>query len=154
MNSLRPLAAARTRALSQQAVRRGLSSKAPSPLQGDAGPLATRVHHAMTLALVVATPVYFLIPEKSANGTLATTFGLAWTATVAAHSWIGLNYVATDYVPKISKSLLGPARYANLAIAAITILGMSKIVMSPGGIKGVMTPLWRPKTKKDPLKDF
>jgi hypothetical protein len=33
-------------------------------------------------------------------------------------------------------------------------LGMSKIVMSPGGIKGVMTPLWRPKTKKDPLKDF
>ena len=72
---------------------RGFSAKAPAPLEADSGGLATHVHHAMTLGLAVATPVYFLIPESYANSAIGTAFGLAWVTTVTAHSWIGLNYV-------------------------------------------------------------
>uniref|UniRef100_A0A7S3PCE6 Succinate dehydrogenase [ubiquinone] cytochrome b small subunit n=1 Tax=Amphora coffeiformis TaxID=265554 RepID=A0A7S3PCE6_9STRA len=150
----RSLITSRASVLMKQAVRRGFSAKAPAPLEADSGKLATRVHHAMTVGLIVATPVYFLIPESSANGVVGTTFGLAWVTTVTAHSWIGLNYVCTDYVPKVSKALLGPSRYVNAAIAVITFLGMGKMCFAPGGIKGVLTALWKPKKKTDPLKDF
>ena len=143
--------------LLKQATRRGrgLSAKAPAPLEADSGGLATRVHHAMTIGLAVATPIYFLIPESYANSALGTTVGLAWTGTVTAHSWIGLNYVCTDYVPKVSKALLGPSRYVNAVIAVVTFLGLGKMCFAPGGIKGVLFALWRPKQQsKDPLKDF
>jgi succinate dehydrogenase hydrophobic anchor subunit len=133
---------------------RNLSAKAPAPLEADSGRWATHVHHAMTLGLAVATPIYFMIPESSANGAIGTAAGLALTTTISAHSWIGLNYVCTDYVPKISKALLGPSRFVSAGIAIVTLLGMGKMCFSPGGIKGVLYALWRPKPKTDPLKDF
>ena len=134
----------------QQVLRlRGFSAKAPAPLEADSGRLATHVHHTMTLGLAVITPLYFMIPESYANSVVGTTFGLAWTGTVTAHSWIGLNYVCTDYVPKVSKALLGPSRYVNAAIAVVTFLGMGKMCFAPGGIKGVLYALWRPKEKKE-----
>lgn len=150
---------ASSRALAQstkQALQRHrtFSAKAPAPLEADSGGLATHVHHTMTLGLAIFTPIYFLIPESSANSTLGTAAGLAWTGTVTAHSWIGLNYVCTDYVPKVSKALLGPSRYLNVGIALITFLGMGKMCFAPGGIKGVLMALWRPKKKDDILKDF
>lgn len=150
----RSMISSRASVLFKQAVRRGFSAKAPAPLEADSGGLATHVHHAMTVGLIVATPVYFGIPESWANGVVGTTFGLAWVTTVTAHSWIGLNYVCTDYVPKVSKALLGPSRYLNVAIAVVTFLGMGKMCFAPGGIKGVLAALWRPKKKTDPLKDF
>lgn len=154
MLSSRSLASSRL--FLKQAVRRTFGAKAPAPLEADSGGLATHVHHMMTLGLVISTPIYFLIPESSANGAVGTSLGLAWTTAVTGHSWIGLNYVCTDYVPKVSKALLGPARYVNMAIAVVTFLGLSKMCFSPGGIKGVLFALWRPKKKedKDILKDF
>ena len=141
----------------QRAIRqttRQLSAKAPAPLEADSGRLATHAHHAMTVGLAVATPLLFALPESYANSAVGTSLGLVWTTTVTAHSWIGLNYVCTDYVPKVSKALLGPARYVNVAIAAVTFLGLGKMCFAPGGIKGVLLALWRPKKKEDPLKDF
>mmetsp|Transcript_36138 Transcript_36138/g.75170 ORF Transcript_36138/g.75170 Transcript_36138/m.75170 type:complete len:151 (+) Transcript_36138:107-559(+) len=139
------------------AVRRAVTSRchnsrrffSSNPLASDVGPLATRVHHGMTLALAVLTPVYFAVPDKYTDGAANKTFGVLLSFNIAAHSHIGLNYVATDYVPKISKALLGPARVVILGFSAITLLGMSKMAMgSPGGIKGVVKGVWNPLPEK------
>ncbi len=56
-----------------------------------------------------------------------------------------MNYVATDYVPKLSKSLLGPARFLNLVLAGVTFVGMSKIALGEKGLRGTIMGLWRPE---------
>lgn len=120
-----------------------------NPLDADSGALATHVHHAMNLGLAVLTPVYFLIPDSYSDGMFNKAFGVYLAAHISVHSWIGLNYVATDYVPKISKALLGPSRYAIAGMAGITFLGLSRIaVSSEGGIKGCVKGLWT-SAKKD-----
>jgi hypothetical protein len=102
----------------------------------------------MTTFLVGATPLYFLIPMEG-FGVLDPVFGTVVAAAVAGHSWVGLNYIATDYVPKISKSLLGPARIANAALGAVTLIGMTAIAWNgKGGIKGCISGLWNPKKKE------
>lgn len=137
---------------SRSLVSRKMSIKA---LEGDSlGTLATRGHHAMTTSLAVLTPLYFMVPDSYTDGFMNKMFGVLLTANITAHSWIGLNYVCTDYVPKVSKALLGPSRYVNAALAVVTFLGMSKMaIMSPGGIKGVVKGLWDKDTKKKDL-DF
>lgn len=122
---------------------------ASGPLEGDAGNLATHGHHAMTTALIGLAPAYFLVPDSYTDGIFNKVFGVGLSATITAHSWIGLNYVATDYVPKLSKALLGPARIVNAGLAVVTFLGLSRIaVSSPGGIKGCVKGLWNPPKKE------
>lgn len=117
-----------------------------SALEGDSGNLATHVHHGMTVFLVGATPIVFLLPDSYTDGVAGKIFGGVVAATVAAHSWIGLNYVATDYVPKISKALIGPARMVNFGIGLITLVGLGKIAVNDkGGIKGAIKGLWTGK---------
>ncbi|KAL9182341.1 hypothetical protein ACHAXT_012993 [Thalassiosira profunda] len=134
--------------------RRALSDAAPkktsssSPLAGDTGKKATHLHHHMTTFLAAATPLYLLAPDAYTDGTLDKSFGLLLASAMAGHSWIGMNYVATDYVPKISKALLGPARVFNAALGALTFLGLAKIAFNgKGGIKGAVKGLWRPAAK-------
>jgi succinate dehydrogenase hydrophobic anchor subunit len=70
------------------------------------------------------------------DGLVDKAVGLLLTAHITAHQWIGMNYVATDYVPKVSKKLLGPARIVNAGISLCILLGLGQIsVSSPGGIK-------------------
>jgi succinate dehydrogenase hydrophobic anchor subunit len=122
---------------------------ASGPLEADSGVLATHVHHALSTALIGLTPAYFLVPESYTDGIFNKVFGVGLSATIAAHSWIGLNYVATDYVPKVSKALVGPARIANAGLAVITFVGLARIaVSSPGGIKGCLKGLWNPPKKE------
>jgi succinate dehydrogenase hydrophobic anchor subunit len=129
-----------TRLIGQRGPKRSFST---SPLEGDAGTLATHVHHGMTVFLVGATPIVFLMPDSYTDGIPGKVFGGIVATTVAAHSWIGLNYVVTDYVPKISKALVGPARMVNFGIGAITLLGLGKIAVNDkGGIKGAIKGLW------------
>lgn len=129
--------------------RRALSTKSPGPLDGDAGAAATHVHHAMTTFLAVATPAVFMVPDSWTDGFVDKAFGILVAVNVSAHSWVGLNYVVTDYVPKVSKSLLGPARIVTAGIGAITLLGLGRIaVSSEGGIKGAVKGLWSPKKKE------
>lgn len=141
-----------SRFVRHRVVTRQMSSK---PLEGDnIGTLATRGHHAMTTSLAFLTPLYFLVPDSYTGGAFNKAFGVFLSANIAAHSWIGLNYVATDYVPKVSKALLGPSRYVNAALAVVTFFGMSRVaVSSPGGIKDVVKGLWDKDTKKKDL-DF
>ena len=51
--------------------------------------------------------------------------GTLLAVNIGAHSWIGLNYVVTDYVPKVSKSLVGPARVVSAGIGAVTVVGLT-----------------------------
>ena len=57
--------------------------------------------------------------------------------------------MATDYVPKVSKALLGPSRVAIAGMSAVTFLGLSRIsIQSEGGIKGCLKGLWNPEKKE------
>ena len=75
--------------------------------------------------------------------------GLVLAATISFHSWMGMNYVCTDYIPKISKSLLGPSRIFNAGLGAVTLLGLGRIALSDPGIKGTIKGLWNPPPKKE-----
>lgn len=97
------------------------------------------------------TPIYLFAPLDSLPSVVDKSFSLAVSGTIAMHSWIGLNYVAVDYVPKISKSLLGPSRVLVAGVSVVTFLGLSKVsLMSEGGIKGLMKGLWG---KTEPKKE-
>jgi len=62
---------------------------------------------------------------------------------ISAHSWIGMNYVVTDYIPKINKALVGPSRIFTAAISGITLFGLTKLAINDkGGIKGAILALW------------
>ena len=57
--------------------------------------------------------------------------------------------MATDYVPKVSKALLGPSRVAIAGMTAVTFLGLSRVsIQSEGGIKGCVKGLWNPPQDK------
>ena len=120
--------------------------KSSSPLDGDAGNLATHVHHKMTTFLSIATPLYLLSPESMDNSIIDKSIGLLLAFNVSAHSWIGLNYVVTDYVPKVSRAMVGPARVLTAGIGAVTLVGLGKIATNDkGGLKGAALGLWKEK---------
>ena len=131
--------------------RRTVSAKSVGgPLEADSGIAATRVHHAITTFLVFATPAVFMVPDSWTDGFVDKAFGILVAASVSAHSWIGLNYVATDYVPKVSKSMVGPSRIACAGMSLVTLVGLSKIALnSEGGIKGTIKGLWNPPPKEE-----
>eukprot|EP00980_Cylindrotheca_fusiformis_P029585 scaffold23539_cov137-Cylindrotheca_fusiformis.AAC.10 len=83
------------------------------------------------------------------DGFVDKALGLLLAGHISVHQWIGMNYVATDYVPKVSKKLLGPARIFNAGLAAVIFLGVGRIaVSSEGGIKGCLKGLWNPPEEK------
>jgi succinate dehydrogenase hydrophobic anchor subunit len=134
--------------------RRLKSTYSPSchPLKSDEGNLATHIHHKVTTALALITPVYLLIPVDSKNLPAIPTqvdqgAGVAISALISLHSWIGLNYVVTDYIPKFSKSLVGPARTISAAMALVTLIGLGKIsLLNENGLRGLIwNGLWSPK---------
>ena len=104
----------------------------------------------MTTFLALTTPLYLLTPSSYTDGMVDKSFGLLFSTVMAGHSWIGMNYVATDYIPKISKGLVGPARVGNAILAGVTFLGLAKIsVNGKGGLRGTVGSLWRPKKKEE-----
>jgi succinate dehydrogenase hydrophobic anchor subunit len=133
-------AAARAPLLARRAV---ASSKkqfsSGNPLEADSGRFSTHNYHTITLSLALVTPAYFLVPSSMTDGFVDKALGILLAGHIAAHQWIGMNYVATDYVPKISKKLLGPARIVNAGLAAVILFGVGRIaVSSEGGIKGCL----------------
>ena len=54
-----------------------------------------------------------------------------------------MNYVLTDYVPKISKAALAPARGALMGVTALSILGLVKLNLEGPGVTGTLKSLWR-----------
>eukprot|EP00558_Chaetoceros_sp_UNC1202_P002430 CAMPEP_0197241990 /NCGR_PEP_ID=MMETSP1429-20130617/7861_1 /TAXON_ID=49237 /ORGANISM="Chaetoceros sp., Strain UNC1202" /LENGTH=110 /DNA_ID=CAMNT_0042701915 /DNA_START=137 /DNA_END=469 /DNA_ORIENTATION=+ len=104
----------------------------------------------MTTFLAVATPIYFLSPTDSIPSAVEKSFGALIAINVSAHSWIGLNYVVTDYVPKVNKAMVGPARIFTAGLGLLTLAGLGKIAVNDqGGIKGAVTGLWKKKEQKN-----
>jgi len=134
--------------------RRLLSTKpSSSPLNGDSGNIGTHVHHNLSMGLAVLAPIWFLMPDSYSDGIIDKGFGVLLAGNISAHSWIGLNYVATDYVPKISKALLGPSRVAIAGMTAITFFGLTSVsVQSEGGIKGCLKGIWIPSSSDEDRK--
>jgi len=132
----------------------GGGSGSTGPLQGDSGNLATHIHHKMTTFLAVTAPIYFFAPDSLINDWADKIFGLTLAVNVSAHSWIGLNYVVTDYVPKISKAMVGPARLFSAGLGLITVVGLGKIAMNgQGGIKSTILALWRENDVNDKVNE-
>ena len=125
------------------------NTSSSSLLAGDTGTKATHLHHKLTTALVFATPLYLLAP-LSDTSIINKVFGLGIATVTAGHSWIGLNYVATDYIPKVSKALVGPARLVNATLAVVTFVGLSCIACNnAGGLRGTVLGLWRAKKETE-----
>mmetsp|Transcript_20617 Transcript_20617/g.42439 ORF Transcript_20617/g.42439 Transcript_20617/m.42439 type:complete len:147 (+) Transcript_20617:108-548(+) len=119
------------------------------PLDADSGKIGTHIHHNLSMGLAVLAPIWLLMPESYSDGFVGKGFGVLLAGNISAHSWIGLNYVATDYVPKVSKALLGPSRVAIAGMTAVTFLGLSRVsIQSEGGIKGCVKGLWNPPQDK------
>jgi len=95
-----------------------------------------------------------MVPESYSDGMVGKSLGAILAVNISAHSWIGLNYVVTDYVPKISKKLMGPARIVSAGIGLVTLLGLGKIaLMTEGGLKGTLKGLWTPKKVEEEAKE-
>jgi len=133
--------------LSQKALSSTSSTPTKNILAADAGPLATHIYHKLTSILAFTTPIYLFAPTESLPF-LEKSFSLALATTLSVHSWIGLNYVAADYVPKVSKALLGPSRVIVAGFSVITFLGLGQVsLFTDGGIKGLMKGLWKKADK-------
>ena len=69
--------------------------------------LAVKVYHRVNLALLGATPVAL----ATDNTFLSFPVDMGLAIMFPLHGHIGMNYVITDYVPKLlSKAAVGPAR--------------------------------------------
>lgn len=147
---IRSTATRLTNRVQSTASRRLLSTKPSSgPLNADSGNIGTHVHHNLSMGLAVLAPIWFLMPDSYSDGFVGKGFGVLLAGNISAHSWIGLNYVATDYVPKVSKALLGPSRVAIAGMTVMTFLGLSRVsIQSEGGIKGCIKGLWDPDAKR------
>merc|ERR1711881_834289 len=94
-------------------------------LAADAAKHGVKILHYSSYGLIAAAPIgvmgYF---EKPID------IGLALA--LPAHTHVGINGIMTDYVPKISKSLLAPARVGMLGVTVLTTAGLLKLAMGPG----------------------
>lgn len=89
-------------------------------------------------------------PDSIISGPVDKGMGLLLAVNVSAHSWIGLNYVVTDYVPKVSKAMVGPARLFSAGIGLLTLVGLGKIAFNEqGGLRATTLGLWKGENKKD-----
>ncbi|VEU44564.1 unnamed protein product [Pseudo-nitzschia multistriata] len=146
---LRSTATRLTQRVNKTTCRRLLSDKPNNPLAADSGNIGTHLHHNLSMGLAVLTPLWFLMPDSYSDGFIDKGFGVLLAGSISGHSWIGMNYVATDYVPKVSKALLGPSRVAIAGMTAVTFLGLSRCsIQSEGGIKGCLKGLWNPPPSK------
>lgn len=157
MLSMSRARAAQLRTTVVQQQRKNMSST-PAPEGGLLGLPDTakmkHLNHKISLGMAGLMPLYAILPG---DGIFHKAFGFFLSINVTTHAWLGMHQIASDYVPKVSKKLLGPAKIFNVGLAAVMFLGLSRInFSSPGGIKGMIVGLWRPeasKSKSDAKKE-
>ena len=102
--------------------------------------IAVQLYHKVNLALLGATPV--ALATSSTPLSFPVDMGLA--VMFPLHGHIGMNYVLTDYVPKMfGKSALGPARAIMAGVTGVTVLGLVKLNLQGPGITGALKSFWR-----------
>lgn len=108
-------------------------------IRADEGALGVRVYHYVNLGLLGLTPIAMVTPAPM-------TFGMDMILALALplHGHIGMNYVLTDYVPKVfGKAGRGPARLIMFGITGFTAAGLLKLNFFGAGVTGALKNLWR-----------
>ena len=96
----------------------------------------------MNLGLLGLTPLAI----ASEGSSLSFPVDMALAVAFPLHGHIGMNYVITDYVPKLfSKAAVGPARAVMVGVTGFTMLGLTKLNVEGPGITGTLKALWRTK---------
>ena len=109
-------------------------------LAADEGVIATKVYHYSTLATLGLTPLAFLLSPSS----FCFPVDLALGVVFPVHAHIGMNYVITDYIPKLfGNAARGPSRIIMCGITGLTTLGLVKLNVEGPGITGALKALWR-----------
>eukprot|EP00631_Chrysoreinhardia_giraudii_P004189 CAMPEP_0197421850 /NCGR_PEP_ID=MMETSP1170-20131217/11799_1 /TAXON_ID=54406 /ORGANISM="Sarcinochrysis sp, Strain CCMP770" /LENGTH=117 /DNA_ID=CAMNT_0042949135 /DNA_START=23 /DNA_END=379 /DNA_ORIENTATION=+ len=112
-------------------------------IKADHGFLGVRFYHMLNLGLLGLTPVAFVAPQP-----LTFVCDMAVAIALPLHGHIGMNYVLTDYVPKVfGKAARGPARIVMLGITTMTTAGLIKLNVQGPGIIGTLKGLWKPPAK-------
>ena len=102
--------------------------------------LAVKVYHRVNLALLGATPVALATDQTFLS--FPVDMGLA--IMFPLHGHIGMNYVITDYIPKLfGNAARGPARIIMCGVTGLTTLGLVKLNIEGPGITGSLKALWR-----------
>ncbi|GMH86272.1 hypothetical protein TrST_g6911 [Triparma strigata] len=129
--------------LQQSCQQRNATAGGNSLLKSDEGPLSTSTYHKVNMLIMGLTPVAFALSPSKLNLPIDVLLGLA----LPLHAHIGMSYVITDYVPKISKSLTGPARVLLLGLTGVTTVGLLKLNIFGDGMTETVKSLWRGKKK-------
>ena len=124
-------------------VRSTIQKRNMSLLNADSGSQATSGYHKINLAITALTPLAFALSPSPLSMPIDILMGLA----LPIHAHIGMNYVITDYVPKLSKGAVGPARIFMLGLTGVTILGCAKINFMGPGLTETVKGLWRGSPK-------
>merc|ERR1711998_466971 len=97
--------------------RRGKSTVAPSTnatgvdafVKADHSTSSLKIFHQTNILTMALTPIVFILPDIAPS--MVTTAGnVVLGLALPLHAHIGMAGILTDYVPKVSKSALGPAR--------------------------------------------
>ena len=94
----------------------------------------------MNLGLLGLTPLAI----ASEGSSLSFPVDMALAVAFPLHGHIGMNYVITDYIPKLfGNAARGPSRIIMRGITGLTTLGLVKLNVEGPGITGALKALWR-----------
>merc|ERR1711907_527455 len=126
--------------------RRGRSSAAQASgmdvvMKSDHSSGALSLFHKTNMLAIGLTPIALVMPDNVGLTAINVFLGIAFPV----HGHIGMHGVLTDYVPKISKGMLGPARMALLGFTTVTVLGLLKLNLAGDGMTQSVKALWKKK---------
>eukprot|EP00636_Phaeomonas_parva_P018296 CAMPEP_0118853792 /NCGR_PEP_ID=MMETSP1163-20130328/2250_1 /TAXON_ID=124430 /ORGANISM="Phaeomonas parva, Strain CCMP2877" /LENGTH=139 /DNA_ID=CAMNT_0006786405 /DNA_START=88 /DNA_END=507 /DNA_ORIENTATION=+ len=126
------------------AARRCFSSGGMDFFKADSGKLAVGVYHKINTATLFVTPIAFMLPTG-----YTMPVDLALGVLFPIHSHIGLNYVVTDYLPKILPTSIFPAvRMGVAGLTGVMMLGLLRLNIGGPGITQTLKSLWKKPEEK------
>ena len=110
-------------------------------LAADSGnEVGVKLYHKVNLGLLGLTPLAI----ASEGSALSFPVDMALAVAFPLHGHIGMNYVITDYIPKLfGNAARGPARIIMCGVTGLTTLGLVKLNIEGPGITGSLKALWR-----------
>jgi len=96
--------------------------------------------HKTNIAAMALAPLILVLPD---SGAATMGYNVVMGLALPLHGHIGMTGILTDYVPKVSKAALTPARYVMVGITAITVLGLLKHNLAGDGMTKTLKALWR-----------
>ncbi|TDH69120.1 hypothetical protein CCR75_005444 [Bremia lactucae] len=114
-------------------------------LQADNHVLTVKAQHLMSMGLMAAVPLAFVLSPSP----LAFPVDLALGVIVPMHAHIGINSVISDYVPLKMRTF---ARLGWLGATSLMFLGLLRVNLEGPGITEVAKTIWRESPNKKVVK--